>query len=70
LPGGYSASPLAANGRIYFSNEEGVTTVIAAGRQFRVLADNAVDGRLLASLGVDGEALLLRTDTHLYRIGE
>lgn len=68
LPGNYSASPLAADGRIYFTNETGVTTVIAPGKEFESLASNEVDGRTLASLAVSGKALYLRTDTHLYRI--
>jgi outer membrane protein assembly factor BamB len=69
LGGNYSASPVFAAGRIYFQSEEGVTTVIAPGRTFRKLATNALDGAMLASLApVDG-AIVLRTDTHLYRIG-
>lgn len=70
LPGNYSASPLAADGRIYFTNETGETTVIAPGKEFKSLASNLVDGRTLASLAVSGKALYLRTDTHLYRIEE
>ena len=70
LPGNYSASPLAADGRIYFTNETGETTVIAPGKEFKSLASNLVDGRTLASLAVSGKAFYLRTDTHLYRIEE
>ncbi|HVX60840.1 MAG TPA: PQQ-binding-like beta-propeller repeat protein [Pirellulales bacterium] len=70
LPGNYSASPLAADGRIYFTNETGETTVIAPGKEFKSLASNLVDGRTLASLAVSGKAIYLRTDTHLYRIEE
>jgi hypothetical protein len=42
--------------------------VIAPGRQFKLLATSQVDGRTLASFGVSGKSLFLRTDTHLYRI--
>jgi outer membrane protein assembly factor BamB len=66
LGGNYSASPIFADGRIYFLSEEAETTVIAPGRQYRVLATNQLDGRALASLAVSGDSLLLRTDTHLY----
>ena len=68
--GTYSASPVFAGGSIYFLAEQGVTTVIAAGKEFRRLATNRLDGGLLASLAVAGGSLFLRTDSHLYRIME
>ncbi len=70
LGGAFSASPLAAGDRIYFTNEAGETTVIRAAKQYEELARNRVEGRTLASLAVDGDAILLRTDSHLYRIEE
>jgi len=66
--GDYSASPLAAEGRVYFFSEEGKTTVIAAGREFKKLAENQLDGGFMASAAVAGRALYLRTKTHLYRV--
>ena len=68
LGGTYSASPVFADGRIYFLAEQGVTTVIAPGRQFKRLATNTLDGGLLASMAVSGGSLFLRTDSHLYRL--
>jgi outer membrane protein assembly factor BamB len=68
LGGAFSASPLYADGRIYFLNEEGESTVIAPGREYKELVRNQVEGRTLASLGVYGRALYLRTDKALYRI--
>jgi outer membrane protein assembly factor BamB len=68
LGGNFSSSPLFADGRIYFLNEEGGTTVIAPGREFKELSKNQVEGRTLASFSVAGRAIYLRTDTHLYRI--
>jgi outer membrane protein assembly factor BamB len=70
LSGTYSASPVFADGRIYFLAEQGVTTVIAPGKEFRRLAINTLDGGLLASMAVSGGSLFLRTDSHLYRILE
>ncbi len=70
LGGNYSASPLLAAGRIYFTSEEGVTTVIAAGRDYEVLAKNDLGERTLASLGVVDDSLLIRTTAALYRIGK
>jgi outer membrane protein assembly factor BamB len=69
LGGNFSASPLAGDGRIYFSSEEGVTTVVRASRDFERLAANTLSGRMLASPAVAGRDLILRTDSHLYRIG-
>jgi outer membrane protein assembly factor BamB len=70
LGGNYSASPVFADGRIYFLSEEGVATVIAPGREFRKLATNALDGATLASMAVSNGSIFIRSDTHLYRIGD
>jgi outer membrane protein assembly factor BamB len=70
LGGNYSASPIDAGGRIYFQNEEGVTTVVAPGPDFRRLAVSQLDGTTFASLAVAGDALFLRSDRHLYKIGD
>jgi outer membrane protein assembly factor BamB len=69
--GTVSASPLLADGKLYITNESGVTTVLAAGPQFKALATNQLDGSLtLSSIAVSGEQLFLRTSTHLYCIGQ
>jgi outer membrane protein assembly factor BamB len=70
LGGNYSASPIFADGRIYFLSEEGMATVIAPGREFRRLAMNVLDGAALASMAVSGGSIFIRTDSHLYRIGQ
>ena len=70
VDGSYSASPVWAEGRVYFFSEEGKTTVIEAGRKFKVLAENELDDGFMASPAVAGNALFLRTRTHLYRIEE
>src|SRR5262249_96511 len=66
--GNFSASPLLAEGHIYFCKEEGKTTVIEAGRQYKVLAQNTLPDGFMASPAVAGKALFLRTRTHLYRV--
>lgn len=68
IGGNYSASPLHANGKIYFHSREGETTVLKAGKTFKVLAKNKLGGQHMASAAVDGDALILRTDKALYRI--
>ncbi len=66
--GGYSSSLLHAGGRIYAQNEAGLTTVLAVGKEFKVLAKNDLEERSLASFGVVDDSLLIRTDAHLFRI--
>jgi outer membrane protein assembly factor BamB len=69
LDGNFSASPVYADGRIYFLSEDGVATVILPGKEFRTLATNHVDGATLASMAVSAGSIFIRSDTHLYRIG-
>jgi outer membrane protein assembly factor BamB len=68
LGGNYSASPVFADGRMYFQSEEGVVTVVAPGKEFRQLATSRLDGGMLASMAVSGGSIFIRTETHLYRI--
>ena len=70
VDGTYSASPLSANGRLYLFNEDGKTTVLEAGRELKVLAENFLEDGFMSSPAVDGRALYLRTRTHVYRIEE
>jgi outer membrane protein assembly factor BamB len=69
LGGNYSASPVFADGRLYFQSEEGLTTVLAPGRQFRVLARSELAEATLASMAVSNGSFYLRSAAHLYRIG-
>jgi outer membrane protein assembly factor BamB len=64
----YSASPLAADGKIYFQSEEGVGSVIKAGKQFELVAKNDLGERSLASFAAADGALFIRTEKNLYRI--
>jgi outer membrane protein assembly factor BamB len=66
--GAYSASPLYANGLIYLLAEDGTATVVKPGSSCEVVTKNKIGERALASYGVDGDALLLRTEKALYRI--
>lgn len=68
-PGTYSASPLLADGRIYATSEEGVTTVFKTGSAFEVLATNEVEGYTLASLAASEGQIFLRTAKYLYALG-
>jgi outer membrane protein assembly factor BamB len=68
LGGNYSASPIYADGRIYFLSEEGESVVIAPGKEFKELARNQLDGPTLASMAVSGGSIFVRSQTHLYRL--
>jgi outer membrane protein assembly factor BamB len=68
--GNYSASPVHAEGRLYFCNENGQTTVLAAGPEYRVLAENLLADGFMASPAIAGKALFLRSKSALYRIEE
>lgn len=67
IGGNHSASPVAADGRLYFLSEEGECTVLAPGAEYREIARNTVSERTLASIAVSGGALYLRGDRHLFR---
>ncbi len=66
LPGDYKASPLAAEGRIYFLNRSGLCTVIAAAAEFKKLSANEIKGETLASPAVSDGRIFLRSQTALY----
>ncbi len=66
--GKFAASPVYADGRLYFFNQEGKTTVLKPGRTFEVLATNSLADGFMASPAVSDGAFYLRTRTHLYRI--
>ena len=68
VAGNFSSSPVYADGRIYFFDQDGKTTVIEATRQYKVVAVNQLDDGFMASPAVSGRALFLRTRSHLYRI--
>lgn len=62
------ASPIFADGRIYFFDRDATTTVIAPATTFRQLAVNKLDGTMLAGAAAVDGAIILRTDKALYRI--
>jgi len=69
VEGTVSASPILADGKIYVVNEKAVTTVLAAGPEFKILATNELDGSYTLSSPVAvASQLLIRTGTHLYCI--
>ena len=66
---GYSASPVAADGRIYLSSEDGEMLIIAAGREFKVLATNSMGDLLMATPALSDGVMFVRGSKHLFAIG-
>ncbi len=69
-PAVYSSSPVLADGKIYISNEEGLTTVLKAGPKFEVLAENPLEDYILSSVAISDGQIFIRTKGHLYCIGQ
>ncbi len=67
--GNFSASPVFAEGRIYFIGDNGETTVIAAGPEFIVLAKNPLGEKAQASIAISHDHLFIRTEKNLFCIG-
>lgn len=65
----FSASPIAAGGHLYFLDEEGVTIVLDEADEYREIAQNDLGEMTLASPAVAGDAMFIRTETKLYKIG-
>jgi outer membrane protein assembly factor BamB len=68
--GTYSSSPVLADGKIYVTNEDGLTTVVKAGPTFEVLAENPLNDYCLSSPAVSDGQIFIRTTQYLYCIGK
>lgn len=68
-PGTYSGSPVLADGKIYVTNEDGLTTVVQAGPKFEVLAENPLNDYVLSSPAISDGRIFIRTQHTLYAIG-
>ena len=66
----HSASPIAANGRIYIASEDGDLYVIAAGRKFEMLGVNKMGEWMMATPAIANGVLYVRTATHLVAVAE
>ena len=70
VDGVFSASPVAADGKVYFQSENGETIVLRAGRTPEVLSRNPLGERTIASPAVSNGQIFIRTDDHVFAIGE
>jgi outer membrane protein assembly factor BamB len=65
---GFSASPVAAAGRIYLASEEGDVFVVRAGRTFELLATNPMGEPLMATPAISGNTMIVRTPTQVVAV--
>lgn len=70
LPSSFSASPVAADGRLYLSSEDGDVFVVKAGRQYELLSRNAMGQPLMATPALSQGMLIIRAENAIYAIGE
>jgi outer membrane protein assembly factor BamB len=66
--GAFTASPWAYNGKIFALSEDGITYVIQAGPEYKLLGTNSLDEFTMASPAIHRDSLLIRTASTLYRI--
>ncbi len=66
---GFSASPVAADGRIYLSSEDGDIFVVRSGRTFELLAKNAMGEPLMSTPALAGGMMFVRGERQMFAIG-
>jgi outer membrane protein assembly factor BamB len=71
IGGNHSASPVYADGKIYFLSEAGETAIIDANPKFSgILATNSVGEKCQASMAISQSNIFIRSDKHLFCIGK
>jgi outer membrane protein assembly factor BamB len=66
---GYTASPIAADGKLYFTSEDGDIRVVRAGPQFQLLATNSMGDPCMATPAISDGMLFVRSQHYLFGIG-
>jgi len=67
---GFTASAVAAAGKLYYSSEEGDVFVVQAGPEFKVLGTNPLGEVCMATPAISAGVLYFRTQSHLVAVGE
>ena len=70
LPSSFSASPVAADGRLYLASEDGDVFVVKAGPKYELLATNSMGKALMATPALSDGMLILRAENYVYAISE
>lgn len=69
MKGKFHASPVYADGHIYFSSTRGYTYVVKEGKELELLSENKLEGEIWATPAITGGAIFIRTNKYLYKIG-
>jgi outer membrane protein assembly factor BamB len=67
---GFSASPVAADGKLYFASEDGEVYVIKAGPKYELLAINPIGEAMMATPAISDGMIVIRGTSHIFGIGE
>ncbi|HSE24017.1 MAG TPA: PQQ-binding-like beta-propeller repeat protein, partial [Pyrinomonadaceae bacterium] len=70
LPSSFSASPIAADGKLYLASEDGDVFVVKAGRSFQLLATNSMGQALMATPAISDGLVILRTTDSVFAVGQ
>ena len=70
LPSSFSASPVAADGRLYLASEDGDVFVVKAGRQYELLAKNTMGQPLMGTPAISQGMIIVRGENAIYALGE
>jgi outer membrane protein assembly factor BamB len=66
----FTASPVAADGKLYFTSEDGEVYVVKAGPQYELIATNSMGEICMATPAISDGMIFIRTQNHVYAIGE
>ena len=69
VSGGFSGSPVAAGGKIYYTAEKGDVVVLKAGREFSVLGTNSLGEACMSTPAISEGVLFFRSKDHVIAIG-
>jgi len=67
--GGYYASPVAGDGKVFFASEQGVVTVLASERKWKVISSHNFKEKIYATPVIDADRIYIRTVKALYCFG-
>jgi len=70
LPSSFSASPVAADGKLYLASQDGEVFVVKAGRKYELLATNPMGQALMATPAISDGVLIVRSENYIYAIGQ
>jgi outer membrane protein assembly factor BamB len=65
---GFTSSPVAVTDRLYITNEDGHSYVLAKGREFKVIRENELGETVMATAAISGDVLYIRGRKHLFAI--